>query len=66
MPELHTKASLLSALKDAATRGPTKEELRRQRVSFVMGMIGDGDAVSRERVAEIIDEQEDGKRTQHA
>lgn len=66
MPELQTKASLISALKRAAERGPTKEELRRQRVSFVMGMIGDDDAVSRDRVAEIIDEQEDGARAHHA
>jgi hypothetical protein len=61
MTELKTKPDLLEALRRASTRAPTAEEIRKQRVSFIMGTLKDNSSVSRERVQEILDRQEGRK-----
>ena len=46
--------SLAEALKNAATRQLSAEELHRQRVSFVMGSFKDSDTVTHARVDEVL------------
>jgi hypothetical protein len=62
MTELRTRESLLSALKLAASRRPTAEELQKQRISFIMGSINDKSTVTRARISEVLAAQE-GKKT---
>jgi hypothetical protein len=57
MTELKTKQALLTALKKASKRGPTENEARKQRVSFVMSCIKNK-SMTRERVAEVLDKNE--------
>ena len=61
MTRLHTAASLLRALKDASSRPLSADELRKQRVSFIMGSLKDSSTVTRARVREILAEQEGKK-----
>lgn len=58
MPEYVTDQRLLDALKKAAGRKMTSEEVREQRVSFVMSAIAEDSDVSRADVERIIDERE--------
>ncbi len=61
MTELKTQESLLNALRNALRHQPTHEELRKQRISFIMGCIGNSSNVTRSRVQEILDKQEGRK-----
>ena len=61
MTEIKTDESLLSALRKASTRSPTAEELRRQRISFVMGSLKADSDVTRARVEELLELQEGRK-----
>ena len=61
MTELRTTATLLDALRRATRRALTEDELRKQRVSFIMGSINDSTSVARTRVEEILDVQEGRK-----
>ncbi len=61
MPDIKTEQRLLAALKSAATTQLTSAEMQKQRISFVMGMIGDKSTVTREQVKNIVEKQE-GKR----
>lgn len=61
MTELRTSQTLLDALRKASERTPTEEELREQRVSFIMGTIRDDAHITRDRVKEVLEIQE-GKR----
>lgn len=54
MTDLKTDGALLRALEEAARRRPTADELDEQRVSFIMGSLGESSTVSRERVTEIL------------
>lgn len=58
MSDVRTRASLLEALRQAAERPMTAEEIARQRVSFVMGSLGDGSTLTRARVQEILAQQD--------
>lgn len=60
MTRFTTNPELLKALTEAAGRKMTPEEVREQRISFVMGMIDEKSDVSRADVAKIIDDR-DGK-----
>ena len=62
MTELKTKESLLSALRQASKHVPTPEELRRQRVSFIMGSLKESSGVTRAKIQEVLEEQEGRKR----
>jgi hypothetical protein len=57
MTELKTKDSLLRALESASTRTPTAKEIEAQRVSFVVGSLGDKSPMTRERVQELLQKQ---------
>ncbi len=55
---LRTDPKLLDAMKAAAARKLTPEEMRNQRVSFVYGSLGSKSEVTRARVKELIEQQE--------
>jgi hypothetical protein len=61
MVDLKTDKALLSALEKAATRELTEREIRSQRVSFVMGTVKSGSAITRARVEQVLAEQEGRK-----
>jgi hypothetical protein len=61
MTDLKTSDSLLDALKRAAAYKPTAEELERQRVSFILGSLREESTVTRERVQEVLAQQEGRK-----
>jgi hypothetical protein len=61
MNGLKTERSLLGALHRASTRTPTAEELRKQRVSFIMGSLKESSGVTRARVEQVLSEQEGRK-----
>jgi hypothetical protein len=61
MSELKTKPSLLDALHKASTQAPTAEELQRQRVSFIMGVLPHNSGVTRAHVEDVLAEQEGKK-----
>lgn len=54
MTELKTDSALLRALEEAARRQPSADEIVEQRVSFIMGSLGESSTVSRKRVTEIL------------
>lgn len=58
MKDLKTKESLLSALRHASTHKPTVDELKRQRVSFIMGSLKADSSVTRARVEQVLAMQE--------
>lgn len=60
MTDLKTDDALLRALANAAQKQPTADEIEAQRISFIMGSLGEKSAVSRRRVTEIL-AQHDGK-----
>ena len=51
---LKTNARLIERLQESASKPVTKEELARQRVSFVYGNLPADSTITRERVAEKI------------
>ena len=59
MSDLRTNDALLRALKIASEKQPTPEELFRQRVSYIMGIVK-GD-ITRARVEGVLAEQEGKK-----
>lgn len=63
MTELKTEESLLHALQQASGHTPNSEELRRQRVSFIMGSVTESSGVTRARVEEVLAAQEGRKPT---
>lgn len=62
MLELKTRDSLLQALRQAAQHPLTADEVRQQRVSFIMSTLKEGSSVTRARVEQILDAQE-GRKT---
>ena len=61
MTNLRTESALLEALSDAAKTQVSVDELRKQRVSFIMGALGDDSSVTRARVTEILAAHELGR-----
>lgn len=61
MTNLQTDTALLEALSAAANSQVSVEELRKQRVSFIMGALGDDSSVTRARVTEILAAHELGR-----
>lgn len=49
---------LIQALEEAAKRGLTPEELRRQRVSYVLSSLPKESAITREQVERVLARQE--------
>lgn len=58
MTDLQTKPSLLRRLEAAASRRQTPDEVHRQRVSFIMGMLKDSSTVTRDKVSKVLAAQE--------
>lgn len=56
--QLKTNPSLLKAIKQAATRTPTENELRAQRVSFIYGSLSTTSSITRAQVQVVLDKQE--------
>ena len=61
MLEIRTNPKLLDALKSAAQGTLSAEELRRQKVSFIMGSLKDDSTITRNRVKEVLDSLEGRK-----
>lgn len=55
---LKTDADLIRRLQESASKPVSKEELARQRVSFVYGNLPSNSTITRDRVAERIKENE--------
>lgn len=58
MTEIQTRPELLRALREAASSPQTPEEIFKQRVSFIMGMLNDDSTVTRAMVTQVLAEQE--------
>lgn len=61
MAELRTDAGLLKALQSAATKTPSADELREQRISFILGSLGKESGITREKVVRVLDDQQGKK-----
>lgn len=61
MTEPKTQASLLSALIRASRRGPTQDEARKQRVSFIISCIKDQTKITRAQIEHVLNVQEGRK-----
>ena len=59
--KLHTDVALLRALEAASQQKPTEDELRQQRVSFIMGTLKEASGVTRSMVQNVLAEQEGRK-----
>ena len=64
MPELHTDKGLLRALEKASTRSQTFEQSEAQRLSFVMGSLPKGNAMTKAEVKDALDRHE-GRTKKH-
>lgn len=58
MEDVRTDPRLLEALQSASKARLTSEERFRQRVSFIMGSLGDDSTITRERVKAVLEEKE--------
>lgn len=56
--DLKTDPALLARLTELAGRQMTKDEVKAQRISFVMGMISHESTLTRRQVEELIDKAE--------
>lgn len=61
MTGLRTSDALLLTLRQASLRKPTAEEIRKQRVSFIMGSLKPDSTVTRERVERVLSVNEGKK-----
>ena len=62
MTDLHTSKNLLDKLKRSASKPMTYEEIRKQKISYVMGSLKDGSSVTVSKVNEVLS-RHDGKKT---
>lgn len=56
--EVKTADSLIKALERGSCRKPTAEEVSEQRISFIYGSINPKSGVTRERIKQVLAEQE--------
>lgn len=56
--QLKTNSALLEALKKAASKKPTAKEVSEQRVSFVFGSLDSKSSVTKEKIRQVIADQE--------
>lgn len=61
MTELKTDQGLLTALSKAAHRQMSEAEMLKQRISFILGMVKESSAVTRDRVEEVLSEHQGRK-----
>lgn len=62
MTKLKTNASLLTALKEAASETHTAAEIEEQRISFIMGSLQKSGTVTRAKIMQVLESQQ-GKKT---
>lgn len=53
-----TNSDLLAKLRAAAQHTPTRDELEKQRVSFVYGFMGHSSTITRSEVERLVEKQE--------
>lgn len=58
IPDLTTDADLLKALREAASKKLSPQEMLEQRASFVYGSISSKSGVTRQHIKQVIAEQE--------
>lgn len=58
MPDQETRDKLQKALKEAAGKPMTREMIRRQKVSFILGTLGDDSTITRKQIEAYLDKQE--------
>lgn len=58
MPEAKTDQALIDALTEAAKRPLTTEEIRKQRVSFILGSLGNDSTITKEQVETVLNKLE--------
>jgi len=61
MAALKTDESLLRALRVAASHKITKEELHKQRISFIMGSLKNNSTVTQDQIDKVLAEQSGDK-----
>lgn len=59
--DIKTNESLLAALRQASSHTPTADELKEQRVSFIMGTLKEESGVTRAKIEAVLAEQEGRK-----
>ncbi len=57
MGDLRTNQNLLAALEKATSTHPTRDQVEKQRLSFVMGALPTESNMTREQVQQILDHQ---------
>jgi len=63
MTDLKTDPALIRRLEEAATATVTAEQLREQRISFIIGNLREDSPITREKVKRVLAEQEGEKST---
>jgi hypothetical protein len=58
LTELKTNSALLEALGKASSKKQTADEVKEQRVSFILGSIDEKSGVTRSRIQEVLAEQQ--------
>ena len=58
MTNLTSSKELLAKLNEAAKRKMTAEEMRRQKISFIMSSAGDNIGITKQRIEEVLARQE--------
>lgn len=61
MTGLRASPALLDTLRQASQHRPSADDIRKQRVSFIMGSLKPDSTVSRERVEQVLDKHEGKK-----
>ena len=61
MTKLHTDKALLDALRKSSSRTPSHEQLEKQRLSFVLGILPEENHMTRDEVQSVIERQEGRK-----
>ena len=54
MVDLHTAPDLIDRLTSAARRSLTENEVRSQRISFIMSGVDDDSSITREQVEKVV------------
>lgn len=54
MPEIKTNRALMDALHRAARKQLTAEEIRKQRISFILGSLSDDSTITKEQVENVL------------
>ncbi|MCW2310276.1 hypothetical protein [Rhodobium gokarnense] len=60
MTKLRTSDALLKALEESSPRRPSRAQMEKQRLSFVMGSLDEENDMTREEVQSVL-EQQDGR-----